>query len=396
MHQIRVVFVACLSTMVGPMPAYQLGATAVLMPGALGLDAAWLGIATAIFFACSALASVPGGKLADRVGGSVGIRLAAVTSVVACVGIARTDHYQELVLWMALGGMANGVAQPSGNVAIRRHITSARFGLAFGIKQAAVPMATCAAGASVPLLAVPLGWRYAFLVAIVPALLVIVLAPWRWERRPRSAASHAGGRPPAGRTLLVLAVAATLGASANCALGTFFVPSAEAHGISPAVAGLLVSLASASGIASRILVGALADRRPGHEFTMVTCMLTGGAIGIFGLAFAAPVPVVALAAVVAYGIGWSWQGLMSHGVATLHPDHSGAATGMVHTGLFLGGAIGPFGFGWLAHAAGFGAAWAAVIVILLTAGALVHVGRRVATGAEPRRAAPSPAASGGG
>ncbi|NRQ39774.1 MFS transporter [Nonomuraea sp. NN258] len=395
MNQIRVVIVACLSTMVGPMPAYQLGATAVLMPGAFGLNPARLGIATAVFFACSALASVPGGRLADRVGGPLGIRLAAALSVVACLGITRAGHYQELVMWMSLAGVANGVAQPSGNVAIRRHVTGSRFGLAFGIKQAAVPMAVFAAGAAVPALAVPLGWRPAFLVAVVPGLLVFVMAPWARESRPGDPSSP-GRRGFAGRALALLTAAAALGAAANTALGTFFVPSATAHGISPAVAGLLVSLASAGGIAARILAGALADRRPGQEFTLVTGMLAGGAVGVLGLTFAAPVPLVALAALVAYGIGWSWQGLMAHGVATLHPRHAGAATGMIHAGLFLGGATGPFGFGWLATAHGYGVAWAGSVAILLTAAALVRLSHRHTTGhAEPAPETSSPASSNG-
>ena len=58
-----------------------------------------------------------------------------------------------------VAGWGNGVGQPASNDLIARAVSSTRHGLAYGTKQAAIPLATMVAGIAVPVVAIPLGWR---------------------------------------------------------------------------------------------------------------------------------------------------------------------------------------------------------------------------------------------
>src|SRR5690606_24578159 len=90
-----------------------------------------------------------------RTGARAGILLAA-----ACLlGIAVAARgYPALVLLLAAGAAANGLGQLAANATLAA-VPAHRQGLSFGIKQAAIPTATLLAGASVPAVALTIGWR---------------------------------------------------------------------------------------------------------------------------------------------------------------------------------------------------------------------------------------------
>ena len=90
------------------------------------------------------------------------------------------------------------LGQLASNLTLARSVPASRLGLSFGIKQAAIPIATLLAGAAVPTVALTIGWRWAYLIGAAVALLAAARDPAR-RRRPGPQLGHArraGHRAP--------------------------------------------------------------------------------------------------------------------------------------------------------------------------------------------------------
>ena len=87
------------------------------------------------------------------------------------------------------------------------------------------------------------------------------------------------------------------------------------------------------------------------------------------LATGAVAPFVA-GALVAFGLGWGWPGLFNLAVVGAEPHAPGAATGVTQTGIYVGAAGGPGGFGLVQSGRRYAVAWAIMGVLLLLAAAL--------------------------
>jgi predicted MFS family arabinose efflux permease len=227
--------------------------------------------------------------------------------------------------------------------------------------------------------ALTLGWRWAFVLAAVLAAGAIPLVPKEndEERRTR------GKRPErATGALVVIGVAATLAAGAANALGTFLVASAVAHGIAPGPAGLALTLGGAICVVARIGGGWQADLRPGRQVGVIAGLLALGATGLVLLAVPGTVPLV-VGVVLGFGLGWSWPGLMNFAVVRLHPQAPAAATSITQTGVYAGGCVGPLGLGALAAAAGYPTMWLVAAAAMVSAGALMLLGSRMLRSSDP-------------
>lgn len=105
-------------------------------------------------------------------------------------------------------------------------------------------------------------------------------------------------------------------------------------------------------------------------------MMLAGAPASGLLALGAPavlLPAVALA----YGVGWAWAGLLTHAVTLLHPGAPGRASGVTQSGVAVGGALGPLGFGVMADAVSLTAAWSVTGLLSVLAAGAVLAGRRL-------------------
>lgn len=371
---VRVNAGAIATTIACVLPVFLVGGLAVQMGDDLDLTPARLGLAVSVYFGVSALASVPSGALVERYGPDVVARagiLLSAGSLLAVAGLARS--YPVLVALLALSAAANALGQLASNAALARHVPAHRQGLSFGVKQAAIPVSTLLAGAAVPTVALTAGWRWAFVVAAVAALAALPAVPPAERDRVRPAAGRAGRATTA---LVVVGVAATLAAAAANALGTFVVDSAAGRGLSPALAGLTLTLGSAVCVAARVGAGWLADRRETGHVALIAGMLVVGAVGLALLAVAGPVPLVA-GVVLGFGLGWAWPGLMNFAVVRLHPQAPAAATSITQTGVYAGGCLGPLGLGTIADVAGYPAMWGTAAAAMLLAALFMLTGSRL-------------------
>ena len=362
------------STTLAYLPAFLLGGLAVLLRADLGLSEAGLGLAVATFFGSSALASIPGGRLAERIGARRSIAVAGTVSVGSLIGMGwLTSTAAHLFAFLVVAGAANGLAQPASNLALARGVAPARRALAFGVKQSAIPLTGLIAGVAVPLLAVPFGWRSAFLASTVIAGASVLLPAV--PRAGRVVARGSSSRPRVRtRALTVLAVGAGFGSAAANSLGAFLVFSAVKGGVDVSVAGLLLACGSGVSIVVRLVVGWVADRWHGPPLMAVAGMLAVGVVGFGTIAVADSMRWLVVGTVVAFGAGWGWPGLFHLAVVNRSMHAPAASTGVTQTGVFLGGMLGPIGFGLLAGGVGFASAWLAAAATAAGAALLTLVG----------------------
>ncbi len=361
------------------LPVFLTGTMATSMQAELSLGAAGLGLAVALYRLAGAVSSPILGRRADRIGATRSLRIATAGAAIASLGIAvATANTLMLTAWLMLAGCAGALAQPAANRLLAVGIDSRRLGTAFGIKQSAPPASSTLAGLAVPLVAVTVGWRWAFVAAaLLAAGLSLGLRPV--PRAPRDTAGAPGPDRVADRvTILVLAVAFGLGTSVSSSVTTFFVLGMVGRGTSEVQAGTLLAIAGTAAIAVRIVAGMMADRSIGNHLRRCAFLAGVGAIGVAVLAFADTAPVQGVAVILALGGIWGFNGVFWFALIDAFPRSPGRITGAVSPGALLGSTIGPILFGLLAESAGYEVGFTVFSVIaVVTAGALLVGDRRL-------------------
>jgi MFS family permease len=354
--------------MLSALPVWITSAVAVLMRDEIALTEPRLGIAVSVYFAVSALLSWPSGRLADHIGARATLTVAMACSVTAVLGVVLVaDHWTHVVTLLGLAGVASALVQPATNLAIARGVPLARQGLGFGLKQAAVPGATLAAGATVPTLALAFGWRWAFAVPLVIAAGFLAIRGTIPDgRRPGARlATVDGGR---GRLpLVVVAATAGLGVAACIAASAFLVAYAVSEGVEVGTAGWMLSSASLAGVAVRVGSGWGADRLSASSLRFVALLLGLGSLGAAAVAWADSAAWLTAGAMLMLGAGWGWNGLLVLALVRAYPGTPGLATGISQVGIRAGGAVGPSVFGFVVGAGSFVTGWTLVAAAMLTA-----------------------------
>ncbi|MGW3467803.1 MFS transporter [Saccharopolyspora sp. NPDC000995] len=356
---------------VGVFPVFLVGGMGVQLQQDLRFGAALLGVGAAGFFGVASVASRTMGWLVERIGARLGMRLGALGSSLCLFGLAWAPDAPWLLglLWVA--GLPNSLAQPASNLLIAQGIPANRRGMGFGVKQSSIPAATLLAGVAVPAVALTVGWRWVFVIAGLVGLVAAVAVP-RLPDAERSAikGGDTAGRNDARGALLLLAISGGLGSAAANALGAFVTTTAVEVGFSPAVAGLVLSLGSATGLTIRLCAGVLADRKNPNLLRVITAMLLIGSIG-FGLMAVDSTWAFLIGVSIGFGAGWAWPGLLNFAVARIAPDRVASATSFTQTGIYLGGSVGPLLFGIFAEQAGLAGAWLAAGIAAIIAGVLL-------------------------
>ena len=370
----RPVLLAVAVATAGVLPAFLTGGLAVQIRSELDFGSAALGLAVAVFFVTASLASVVMGRVVERIGSHRSMRVSATGSAVALLGVALfAGSWTGLVTCLVLGGLANAVAHPATHLSLAREVPANRQGFSFGIKQAAIPAATLLAGLAVPIIAVTLGWRWAFAGGAALALGISLLVPAETLGGVRKVKEARAGDVPTA-PLVLLALGIGLGSAAATPLGAFVVESSVASGLRVGTAGLLLALGSAVGIVVRVVFGHLADGMGGGRLRLVAAMLGVGVVGFLLLASGSGGLIVP-GTLLAFGAGWGWPGLFNFAVVKTNPNAPAAATGITQTGASGGAALGPLVFGLVVEAASYEAAWLLCGAIALVALLAILAGR---------------------
>ncbi|QBI18569.1 MFS transporter [Egibacter rhizosphaerae] len=374
----RAVAAAIVVTTVGALPPFLLGGMAVQVRGELTFTEGQLGLAVTVFFAVSAALSAAAGRLTERLGIGKAMATTALFAGVGLLVIAASTSYGHVLAGLAVAAIGNAFAQPGANALLAHSVRQRRQGLVFGAKQSAVPFTSLLGGAAVPLIALTVGWRWAFVAAVGLCVTAVVLAP-RDRSRARGPVRGEGGRrrsAAANRVLRALVLAALLGNMGANSLGIFLVESLVDDGVAESLAGALLVLSSSSAIAARVAGGWLVDRRGWHSLRPVGGLLAVSSLGYLGLAWLSG-PVLAPFALLTFAAGWGWNGLFALALVRTFHREPAAASGVAQGGLFVGAMAGPGLFGWAVELFDFAWAWSGAGVLALSAGATMLLAQRL-------------------
>ncbi len=378
---------AVLVTLGSALPVYVLGALSVEIDRSLAFGASALGLAAGAYYFGAAAGSIPLSRLTERVGGGRVMRVASAAEGVLLVLIATVARsWSVLTVLLGLTGIASGAIMPATYLFLARRVPEASQGRAFGVNQAAVPLAPLLGGLAVPFVALTIGWRWAFALAGVVAVVAAAVVPASLtslteRRRARQGRDLAPVRP---LPVVTLSVGMALGMFAVSGFLAFLAIGAVHDGFSKADAGFLVATVGAVAVAMRIAVGVHADHRGKAHFAVVATMLTVGGIGYLLVAVASAGRVewlFAVAAVAAAGVGWGWNALFNLAVVRAHLHAPAKVTGFTDVGGRLGGVLGPVVAGQVFDHAPYDVAWLVMSVAAFGAATAVMVGRRQLAGA---------------
>jgi MFS family permease len=355
-------------TIVGILPTALLAAMVVQIGGDLGFGAVGLGLAVTIFWLANAVVSIPLGRLADRLGAIWSMRIAVViaASCTGAISLFATEWWQLAAL-LSLGGVSHAFGHPGANRLVVSRVAERQRGLAFGLKAAAAPAASTLAGISVPLIALTIGWRWAFAASAIAALLLIPVIGRRPARgQGMATASKGEGDLRNRRLVLFVALSFGLGTAASMTLSVFYVASAVDAGATSRFAALTLAVGGALSIAARLVTGAICDRMRRGHLRLCAAMQLGGLVGVVLVATGEPTSMavgISVGLVGTWGINAIfWYALLRH-----YRDVPGRITGAVQPGAAIGGVVGPTMFGFIVAHGGYVPAWATASLITLIA-----------------------------
>lgn len=369
--------VALVANAITLMPVFLLGALTTDITEALQLEIHQLGLTTAFLFFVAGCLVIPFSFVVHRIRARLGTVLALALAGIGMLVIAHAQSLEGLLMAVSIGGGAAALAQPAVNASVTELFGPHRLGAGFGVKQATVPLATLLCGFAVAVSAGSYGWRDLFtgvaIVAFGLMLLQVLFGLSRAETRVNAGgipAHRPEGRRHAASTALAI-LGAALGAGAATALGVFLIPTGVEWGMSASAAAFLFTLCSAFGIAVRIVLGRFLDLcSVRYPLRWVVFLIVIGVIGFALISLSLEAPFV-IGAVLAFGGGWTWQGIFEYTFVRRNLDLAAKVTGITQVGLMFGSGMGPFIFGYVAQGASTSVAWLTVALLGVSAALLL-------------------------
>ena len=320
------------------------------------------------------LFSLPGGRLADRLGVRPSFLGGLAVASMGLIAGAFAPGFLAFLFCLFVAGSGWSVVNPALGKAIMDVFPVSERGIAMGVKQMGLTLGGLVAALALPAIAATLGWRYA-----VGACSVIVAVPVALGWRPL-AAFNAGARGAA-MTVGTSETASTWWWARRPALVVFFATgfvlgmvqgavlsylplfTIQGLGFDKIGAGLLVAASQAGGAVSRLVLGAASDRWAAGRRSLWLAFT--GAIGavIFGVYAVWPASSAGLAGVLAFATGvgaYGWVGIFFVISAEAGGrDQAGLLSGVAFAAIVLGLRVGPPIFGLLLEGSdSYAVAWA--------------------------------------
>lgn len=336
------------------------------------------------------LFSLPGGRLADRLGVRPAFLGGLALGAAGLLAAALAPGFLAFLACLFVAGAGWSVVNPTLGKAIMDVFPVRERGIAMGVKQMGLTLGGVVSALALPAIAAALGWRYAIgACALVVALPVALgwrpLGAFRAGARPASpAAGDAAGsswwwaRRPA--LVVFFATGFVLGMVQAAVLSYLPLFTIQALGFDKIGAGLLVAASQAGGAVSRLALGAASDRwlTARRSMWLAFTGAVGAAIFAVYAVWPATAPLSAALLAFATGVGaYGWVGIFFVISAEAGgPRQAGLLSGVAFASIVLGLLVGPPVFGLLLEASNsYAVAWAVfaalsalVAIISLAAG----------------------------
>ena len=314
-------------------------------------------------------------RTTDRFVAVFGLLLAS-----ASLGLAGFAAHIDSLPGLMLALFATGICAAAPTVALTKSIFIAfaagrRMGLAFGIRQAAVPLGAAAAGVFLPILAISRGLAAALwgLAAMLLFAALVVYRAVHGERRTNQGAPLGPTPWAAIAPMLTASSLYTLTQIGVVSLLTLYL--VNARGWSPPAAATVFTGVMVSAILLRILVGIAADRWPHHRLWLfkMAGMITATLLVIAALTD--PAPISGIIVVIAGITGMGWNALAFTLTVSLVPESRvGTSQGALNASLFVAWGLSPILTGFLVETFSWSLAWIvlAFLAIIGAATARTH------------------------
>jgi len=324
------------------------------------------------------LFSMPGGRLADRLGVRPSFLGGLAVAAIGLLAAALAPGFLAFLVCLFVAGSGWSVVNPALGKAIMDVFPVSERGIAMGVKQMGLTLGGLVAALALPAIAATLGWRYA-----VGACAVVVAVPVALGWRPL-AAFHAGARGAAAtagesdatswwwarRPALVVffATGFVLGMVQGAVLSYLPLFTIQGLGFDKIGAGLLVAASQAGGAVSRLALGAASDRWAAGRRSLWLAFTGAVGAAIFLVYAVWPATSAGLAGLLAFATGvgaYGWVGIFFViSVEAGGRDQAGLLSGVAFASIVLGLLVGPPIFGLLLEGFdSYAVAWAVFAVL---------------------------------
>jgi MFS family permease len=340
--------------------------------------------------------SMPGGRLADRIGVRRSLLGGLAVGAAGLVAGAASPGFPAFLVCLFLAGVGWSVVNPALGKAIMDLFPLHERGMAMGIKQMGLTLGGLAAALALPAIAATLGWRAAIGTCGVVVALPVALG-WRALARLDEGAPIGNpppGAPPAAPAgswiwlrqpplLVFFGSGLVLGMVQAAVLSYLPLYCVQTLGFDPVGAGFLVACSQAGGAVSRLVLGAASDRwLTGRRAAWLAITAAVGAAVFAGYAvWPVTTPVLAGALAFVSGVGaYGWVGIYFTVSAEVGGRRAaGLLSGVAFAAIVVGLLVGPAVFGLLlTRADSYTLPWAVFAALAtLVVGATLGAGRAI-------------------
>jgi ACS family hexuronate transporter-like MFS transporter len=371
---------------VGPL---GIPAIASLIQSDLDLTLTQAGSFLSAYYVGPIVMSLFAGMLADRWGTAKTLVLGQAVIAAGLLAVSGTQSYPLFITLMAVAGVGYGTLNPASTTAAMSWFPPRQRATVVGLKQVGLPFGGMIGAASLPALALALGWRSAVVgsALLIAACGVLCAAVYRdppGEPLPKRQPGERGSiaRVLLNRDLWLVATATLVFASMQTVWMAFLALYLQGVvGLTLLSASRYLAIAQGGGVLGRVAFGVLSDRVFGGRRRLPLAIAgCGSALCSVALAYTGPATGAAWLAPLAliFGfVGIGWNGVQHTLMAELAgPRTAGTAVGLGLAISSLGVTIGPPIFGWCVTAAGgFRGPWLGLALTMVGGLALLSVVR---------------------
>lgn len=360
---------AVMATVSTAFPGFLIGALSVQVSGEFDVSEARYGWGLGSFFLAAMVGSIGFGRLAQIIGPRRQVSIALLVAGAIQLLIAGfASNFGWVIAGLAAIGLLNAAIQTGVNLMLAQ-AQLPRLGFAVALKQSGMPTASLLAGFAVPVIALTVGWRWAYVVGAILAFVAAAVLRRAVAPIGRVARTERAVPTSTRRHLGIAAISGLFMAFAAGALVSWLVGSGVNQGLDEGAAGLVLSLGAAIGITVRMTIGSRLDTFTGQPFRAAAIVSLVGAMGMAALAFDGRSTHVAATAV-AFGGGWVWPVLTNFGILRRNAAAAGAATGITQMGVYVGVFTAPLLTGWVIETWGYPQMWLVVAASMVIGSSL--------------------------
>ncbi len=317
--------------------------------------------------------------------GAVRVGQFVMLGVVAMLAVAGSGDLAALALCAFVLGSGYGATAPVSTHLLIPRTNPKTLNLVFSIRQIGVPLGGVLAALALPLITVAFGWRLAFYVQIVPAVLLILLFQMyrrSWDSDRRS--THKLFKGEVLRPLYLLrdnplmrrlSLASFCYAGIQlCFIGFMALHLTDETGLDLVAAGQVLALYQIAGVTSRPLWGWIADRflAPIRLLGVLGLLMAVAAIAAGQFSEDWPILAILLIAALAGASASGFTGIAYGAFAVYGGQYRTEATALGSSAMFAGVLILPTAFGLIvSHLDHYWAAYGILAAIALLSGLML-------------------------